>query len=262
VMRKPFTLTFPGGEVASRIRVGHPSELPVALRKIGLERQCPSLVLVGGAQGLAMADMARLRSLFVEVLAPMAERLDLYVVDGGTNAGIMSLIGEARAATNSTFPLIGVAATGTVALPMQAVSPADAELLALLEPHHTHFVLVPGSSWGDEALWLAQVASTLSGTLPSLTVLMNGGEITWLDARCSVQAGRPVLVLDGTGRTADALAAGMRGEQTDRRAHDLVVTGLVNVINIKDGQLALAEAIEKYFVSKVEGEKNGAKKLV
>lgn len=262
VMRKPFTLTFPGGAVASRIRVGHPSELPVALRKIGLERQCPSLVLVGGAQGLAVDDMARLRSLFVEVLAPIAERLGLYVVDGGTNAGIMSLIGEAHSTTGATFPLVGVAATGTVALPMQAVSPADAELLALLEPHHTHFVLVPGSSWGDEALWLAQVASALSGSLPSLTLLMNGGEITWLDARCSIQAARPLLVLDGTGRTADALAAGVRGELTDRRAYDLVATGLVQVVNVEDGPLVLAEAIEKHLAGRGEGDKNGAEKLV
>jgi hypothetical protein len=250
VIRKPFTLTFPGGAVASRIRVGDPSELPVALGRIGLEPSRPTLVLAGGAGLLPDGDRERLRTLFTDVLAPTAERLGLYVVDGGTHAGIMSLMGEARSAINATFPLVGVAAIGTVALPTQAVDPADAALLALLEPHHTHFVLVPGSSWGDEAMWLSQVASTLTDSLPSITVLVNGGEITWLDARCSIEANRPLLVLEGTGRTADALAAGVRGEFTDLRATTLVASGLVRVVNVIDnesGPEALAAAIEEHL---------------
>ncbi len=260
VMREPFTLTFPGGEVASRIRVGNYDDLPIALSRIGLTQARPTLVLVGGAQGLAADDMARLRALFIEALAPVAEQKGLYVVDGGTDAGIMSLIGEARATTRSSFPLVGVAATGTVALPMQAVSPTDAELLALLEPHHTHFVLVPGSSWGDEAQWLARIATTLAGVLPSITVLINGGEITWLDARCSIALDRPILVLDGTGRAADALARGVRGEHTDMRAAALVASGLIEVVRIQDGPGAVAEVIARHLSGK--GDQNGAETVI
>jgi len=256
-MRRPFTLTFPSGAVASRIRVGNPAELPVALRRIGLDQPRPTLALVGGAKGLAVDEMAQLRALFENVIAPTAEQLALYVVDGGTEAGIMSLMGEARAAVNGTFSLIGVAATGTVALPTQTPIPEDA---ALLEPHHTHFVLVPGTRWGDEAMWISEVASALSDGLPSLTLLINGGEITWLDARCSVQAGRPVLVLDGTGRTADAIAAALRGEPTDLRAADLVSSGLMGAMDIASPREALVRAIEEALFRK--GEEDGAETTV
>ena len=263
MIRKPFTLTFPNGTVASRIRVGDPSELPVALGRIGLEMSRPTLALVGGASLVPGSDLERLRLLFNTVLAPTAERLGLYVVDGGTHAGIMSLMGEARTATKATFPLVGVAAIGTIALPTQAVAPADAALLALLEPHHSHFVLVPGSSWGDEALWISQVTTTLADHLPTVTVLINGGEITWLDARCSVEAHRTILVLEGTGRTADAIAAGVRGEPTDRRAKELIESGLVRVINVvdnKSGPPMLAAAIEEHLSSK--GGQNGAETII
>lgn len=228
-------------------------ELPVALRRIGLDRPRPTLALVGGARGIPVDEMARLRTLFSEVIAPTAERLNLYVVDGGTEAGIMSLIGEARAAVGGTFSLVGVAATGMVALPTQTPIPEDA---ALLEPHHTHFVLVPGTRWGDEALWISDVASALSDALPSLTLLVNGGEITWLDARCSVQAGRPVLVLDGTGRTADALAAALRGEHGDLRARDLIKSGLIRAVDGASPREELVAAIEEAFTRK--GEEDGA----
>ena len=36
-----------------------------------------------------------------------------------------------------------------------------------LEPNHTHQVLVPGSSWGEESPWLADIATWLADRLPS-----------------------------------------------------------------------------------------------
>ena len=62
---------------------------------------------------------------------------------------------------------------------------------ANLEPNHTHFVFVSGSEWGEEAPWLAQLATVVSGSEPSLMVLVNGGEIAVDDVRHSVEAGRP-----------------------------------------------------------------------
>ncbi|MBD2244708.1 hypothetical protein H6G26_14110 [Nostoc sp. FACHB-888] len=48
------------------------------------------------------------KRLFTEVLAPIAESLGAYVVDGATDAGVMQLIGEARTYINARFALIGV----------------------------------------------------------------------------------------------------------------------------------------------------------
>lgn len=136
------------------------------------------------------------------------------MVDGGTDAGVMRLMGEARVGADSGFPLVGVAAAGTVALPAEPLPRPDA---ARLEPRHSHFVLVPGSEWGDESPWLARVAGALAGGSPSLTVLVNGGETALEDASLSVASGRPVISVSGSGRAADALAGALRGGTPDGR---------------------------------------------
>ncbi len=214
----------------------------MALSSIGLRRPTPVLVLVGGADGLSEADMARLRSLFAKVLAPMAEISGATVVDGGTDAGVMRLMGRAHHKTNSTFPLIGVAATGTITLSSCSPSPPD---VAPLEPHHTHFVLVPGSTWGDESPWLGRVASVLAEGAPSVTVVVNGGETTWEDVTRSVEAGRPVVVVSGSGRTADVLAAALRGEETDERAQSLSESGLVDAVELAADHYVLRDTLEE-----------------
>ena len=48
---------------------------------------------------------------------------------------------------------------------------------APLDPHHTHFILVPGKNWGDESFWIDQIAIQLAGDQPSVAVLVNGGKI-------------------------------------------------------------------------------------
>ena len=52
-----------------------------------------------------------------DVLVPLAAEHHLTVVDGGTDAGIMKMMGEARSAARHSFPLIGVAPSGLVSLP-------------------------------------------------------------------------------------------------------------------------------------------------
>jgi hypothetical protein len=71
----------------------------------------------------------------------------------------------------------------------------------------------------------------------SVTVLANGGEVAWSDAGESVAAGRPVIVVDGSGRTADVLAAALRGEPADSRAAPLVASGLVHACTLEPASL-------------------------
>ena len=54
---------------------------------------------------------------------------------------------------------------------------------------------------------LAVLLVLLAGGAPSATVLVNGGEIARQDVAQSLAAGRPVVVVAGTGRLADELAA-------------------------------------------------------
>ncbi|MCA1991228.1 MAG: hypothetical protein LDL41_04155 [Coleofasciculus sp. S288] len=241
-MERAFRRTFANEHTATVIQVHSFVELSDALYSIGLYNKSPVLVLVGGASGISEADMTRLQRLFVEEIAPLAHNLRVAVVDGGTDAGIMRLIGQARTEMGGTFPLIGVAAIGTLLLPDVPPPRPDA---APLEPNHTHFILVPGSEWGDESPWLSRIASLLSDGYPSVTVVVNGGEITFRDVSNSVQADRPVITLAGSGRTADKLAAALRGEVTDGRARRLAASGYVQAIDMMKNPSRITQAIAR-----------------
>ncbi|MEH2236947.1 hypothetical protein [Nostoc sp.] len=230
-MKNCLKLTFDSGQTALAIRVDQQAELPDALEGIGLGGSRSVLVVVGGASNISEADFFRIQRLFTEVLAPIAESLGAYVVDGGTDVGVMQLMGEARTQIGAKFALIGVAPESKVALPNQPEPAAD---LTPLEPNHTHFVLVPGNNWGDESTWISQVATVLANNAPSLTVLLNGGEITFDDAFSSVNAGRLVVVIAGSGRTADILADALRGQATDERAKKLAKSGTLQYIDLID----------------------------
>ncbi|NJK53203.1 MAG: hypothetical protein HC936_11070 [Leptolyngbyaceae cyanobacterium SU_3_3] len=210
---------------ASVVRVDPAVGLAIALREVGLSAQPRRvLVVVGGASKLTKAGHQGVRQLFLEVLAPLAQKWQACVVDGGTDTGVMQLMGQARTAINGTFPLVGVAPIDLATLPNQTPASEDS---APLEPNHTHFLLIPGSQWGDDSPWIAQVATELANNAASVTVLINGGEITWQDALQNVQQGRSVIVVSGTGRTADLMAAALRGEATDHRADPLIASGLL-----------------------------------
>lgn len=127
--KNSFRLTFNQEKAAIAITVSETAELPHALANIGLASSHPILVIVGGASQISDADFISIQSLFVEVLAPIAETLGVYVVDGGTDAGVMRLIGYARSHIKAQFPLIGVAPMGKVILPEQTTTPAEHEEL-------------------------------------------------------------------------------------------------------------------------------------
>jgi hypothetical protein len=222
------------------IRLAKPIEVPSRLAELHLGGPRPVVVLVGGADGLDDTQLARLRPLFEEGLTPLADALGACVIDGGTDTGVMGLIGQARAKLGADFPLIGVSASGTVA---EAGSTTMVEDARPLEPNHTHVVLVPGSRWGEESPWLAAVASQLAGDAPSVTVVINGGEVTFDDAARSVEAGRPVLVVAGSGRTADTMAAALQEKGEDRRAAELAASGLLQAVDLGAGPHALARAV-------------------
>jgi hypothetical protein len=224
------SLTFSTGIQAKLLHVSAGGDLRDILEYLGVSNPRPVLVIVGGASRISEEDQARVRSLFVKVLAPLAQMLDATVIDGGTDSGIMSMMGRARTKTRSTFPLIGVAPIGMTILPDQPSPHPDA---AALEPNHTHFVLVPGDYWGAESAWMARLASALAQHCPSVTILINGGEVTWNDAKQNVEVGRHLIVVAGSGRTADALAEALRGKMTDERARRLVASGLMQAVDLR-----------------------------
>jgi hypothetical protein len=183
------------------------------------------LVIIGGAGFMADDSLQRLQVLFDQVLAPLAQELHLTVIDGGTDAGVMRLMGQARHRLGGTFPLVGVLPQGQAKLPPSVVAsyPMSTDFLSSpeenpchdLEPNHTHFLLIPGQDWGSESAWISELATTVATPKPALTLLINGGQIAALDLHINLAAGRPMLVVAGSGRLADAVADALAGLDTD-----------------------------------------------
>jgi SLOG in TRPM, prokaryote len=214
------------------VQIQQRESLGVALAELDLVEPRPTLVVVGGASKLDPADYQKVLALFTRVLAPLAEQMGLYVVDGGTDSGVMRLMGHSRVDMGGHFPLIGVAPASLVDLPMQPATEPDS---APIETNHTHCLLIPEHGWGSESPWIAEVASLLAAGQPSISVLINGGEVTWQDAQSNVAVGRPVVIVAGSGRTADILADAVRGEPVaDERAQPLVASGLLQVIDLDE----------------------------
>jgi SLOG in TRPM, prokaryote len=235
----PFRITLAGADSGLGVQVSEATELPAAIEALGLHPPRPTVVVVGGAAGLGEARIDGLRPLFTAGITPVMQRYGAVGVDGGTPFGVMRLFGEARAATVPAFPLVGVVATGPVQL-RRGQSFAHAE--TVLEAHHTHFVVVPGDKWGDESPWIACTATVLAGAARSITVLIGGGQIAYADVHHSVEAGRRVVVVAGTGGTADALADALAGAPADQRAVALIGSGLIRVVQ-QDQPAHLAELL-------------------
>lgn len=207
----------------------------------------PTLVLVGGALGLSPDDFSRLEAIFTQVIAPFAEAHQLVVIDGGTDCGVMRLMGQARQKISGTFPLVGVVMESMTYLPGATPTQIDQ---APLEPNHSHFVMVPGAAWGDESSWIAQVADAIAPGLTSATLLVNGGAIALhQDVPHSVQRQRPVVVIAGSGRTADIITAALEGSPETAQLMKLVETGLIQAVQIEAESRHLENTLAGLFGS-------------
>lgn len=230
------------GSTAVGVEVADFGDLPLAMEALGLAPSQPTVVIVGGANELAQTDIDRLQDTFGVGIVPVLQRHNVVAVDGGTDSGVMRLGGRARGSRGALYPLVGVAAVGTVRIPGRAMT----EDAAALEPHHSHFIIVPGDEWGAEAPWIAQAASVLGAGRPTVTVLINGGKIALDDIEYSVRANRRVIVIAGSGRTADAVSDALTGQSPDRRLRELAASGLISSVPIDDPP-ALAALLEAVF---------------
>jgi hypothetical protein len=173
---------------------------------LGLKDNYPVIVLIGGEIDEQQADTTRRA---IEMIARIAEELHAAVVCGGTDMGVMAEIGRIRSRESYKFPLIGVTPEDLVTWPG---GPRNTKFLWLgkqrwqLESHYSHFILVPGEQFGDESPWIVDAATLLSKDHQSVTILINGGEVSRKDIQLSLANGRRVIVLSRTGRLADELA--------------------------------------------------------
>ena len=181
-------------------------ELEQTVDEMGLVDR-PVIVLIGGH---ILPEHSNITLQAIEVLAKVAEVLDAAIICGGTDVGVMAAIGKARGRNGYQFPLVGVAPEGIVTWPdgpRNGIPVFLGNEREQLEPHHSHFILVPGNEFGDESKWIIRAATMIAGPRnKSVTVLINGGKVSQQDVEEGLRADRHLIVLSGTGRLADEIA--------------------------------------------------------
>jgi TRPM family ion channel len=173
-------------------------DIQVALTELEIPHPNPVIVLVGGAGGIGWLEKFPMRKA-IKIIARLAEETHSIVVDGGTQAGIMTEIGKQRKHNKFSFPLIGIVFDSLL---------MKKEPQSILDPNHTQFFLIPGDDWGDESAWISKIATQISGDKKSITILVNGGQISKTDVGYSIMEDRPTFVMRGTGRMADEITLG------------------------------------------------------
>lgn len=170
-------------------------EIEEALTQLEIPHPKTAIVLVGGAGGIKWIDKFPMKKA-INIVARLAEETHSVIVDGGTHAGIMAEIGRQRKSNKFDFPLIGVVFDSLV---------MKEDPKSILDENHTHFFLTPGSDWGDESGWIAKIATAIAGDEKSITILVNGGDISRTDVEYGLLENRPAYIMRGTGRMADEI---------------------------------------------------------
>jgi hypothetical protein len=195
------------GITVGAVNINDYREIQEALTGLAIPYPKTVIVLVGGAGGIGWLQKFPMRKA-VGIVAQLAEETRSVVIDGGTQAGIMSEIGKQRKRNKFSFPLIGVVFDSL----LMKEKPES-----ILDSNHTHFFLIPGDDWGDESGWISKIATAITSdakaTLAtgvinlkkSITVLINGGNISRTDVEYSLLENRPTFVMRGTGRMADEI---------------------------------------------------------
>ena len=89
-------------------------DLPDALARLELDAPRRVVVVLRSGQPQTRWRRGHL-GLMGDVVVPLCDELGAAVVDGGTDSGVMRVIGRARARVGAGFPLIEFTAVGTIA---------------------------------------------------------------------------------------------------------------------------------------------------
>ena len=191
-------IPFKQGVNVKGANIADDTDIQEALTELQIPHPKTVIVLVGGAGGIGFWDKFPMRKA-IRIIANLAEETQSVVVDGGTQAGVMKEIGKQRKQNKFSFPLIGVVFDSLL---------MKEDPKSILDPNHTHFFLIPGEDWGDESAWISKIATAIAGDQKSMTILVNGGNISRTDVQYSLLENRTAVVMRGTGRMANEITLG------------------------------------------------------
>jgi hypothetical protein len=215
----PFTIAFTNQLKATAVRSGPDSDVAGIAAALQFQKPAGFLMLAGGAGKVEDHVMKQLGPLF-NALGETLTALRIMVIDGGTDAGVMALMGSALNRAGRSVDHIGI-------VPARADAGEGVLSEKYLEPHHTHYILVDSDRWGGETALMYRLAAYLSsGGLSSIALLANGGRIAQDEVEENVHQGREIIVIAGSGRLADDIAVAVRHpEHAQHRLSNLIRDG-------------------------------------
>ena len=199
------SIIFPNGNQAQAVffpSTAHAQNLPALLHIPSFSNL---IMVTGGAALMENTASSHMTDLFTHVIAQFAATSNALIIDGGTQAGVMELMGLGIATQQYRSPLLGVAPARLVIYPGQPDTVEQKERVPL-DPNHSHFVLVETEKWGGETATMYELAQLFSQGHPSVAIIVNGGTIVIQEALYNVRQKRPIIVLQGSGRAADDIA--------------------------------------------------------
>jgi hypothetical protein len=243
-MVKKNAITFENGNRAVVITAPRDASAKAILDALEITSPRALILLFGGAAGLDESPKANLSTLFADGVTPVAAELGALIIDGGTQSGIMAIMGEAVARYPGTCQLLGITPKGKITHPEIGGASAVSDGTPL-EPNHSHFVLVESAEWGGETEKMLELARAFNA--PVVAILVNGGAIAADEALQSVRNGWQLLVVEGSGRFADELSAAVRDGQSAKsvEAREIARSGRVALFHVDDAAEKLRDKVRR-----------------
>jgi hypothetical protein len=240
-------VTFENGNRALVITAPRDASAKAIIEALEIASPGAVILLFGGAAGLDDRRKNQLATLFADGVTPIAAELGALIIDGGTQSGVMAMMGEAVARHPRRCRLLGVAPKGKITNPEIAGASAASDG-APLEPNHSHFVLVESNEWGDETTKMLELARAF--TAPIVAILVNGGAIAADEAVQSVRNGWPLLVIEGSGRFADEVSAAVRDGQSAKsvKVSEIARSSRVTLLRVHDTAKKLRDVLRRMLV--------------
>ncbi|MDQ7026871.1 MAG: hypothetical protein Q9P01_00805 [Anaerolineae bacterium] len=247
--KTPFTIRFSDTQFSPALRVDPDEDAQSIIDTFALITPRPALFITGGAGLMTDDDIQRTREIMNDGIAKFAAIHNLTVIDGGTEAGVMQMIGEARKTHGYHFPLIGCAPYYKVTYP--GAEPREG-IEATLEDGHSHFVLVNSHEWGGESQMIVKLTRAIAAhQRPMIGVLINGGSIAERDVYYATAIGDnrvPILILDGSGRTADNISTAFKTNRADSQMIRAIIKGGdIRLTPLSEGVPALLKHLSQHF---------------
>ena len=240
-----FTIAFENDNNAQAMRVVHDVDPNWVLQQFELVKSKPAIFITGGASLMSEEDTKRTADI-IQAVADFAQEHGATIIDGGTESGVMQMVGDARRKHDYTFPLIGVCPLGKISYPGYT-NPNEE---AFLEDSHSHFVLVDGEEWGSESEVIVNMTHAIAGNneRPAIGILINGGNISKQEVYLAISKEVPMLVLEGSGRFADEVATAFKtGNANQRILQAILGGGDIQLVNTVEGPDAMREKLESRF---------------